>query len=104
MRCVFEHEGDDILMPQSMRAKQLRGAIRRGVELAIADRLARFGDNDRGFVGVAAGMNRRVHRAIVSGNHWFLMSQISSKLKLLVKRGEGNARFLGSEPPDRAAS
>ena len=91
-------------MPQPVRAKQLRSAIRRGVEFAIADRLTRFGDDDRGFVGVAAGMNRRVHRAIVSGNRWFLMSKISSKLKLLVKRGEGNTRLRASSLPDRAAS
>jgi hypothetical protein len=57
MRGVVEHEGHDILVSQSMRPEELRGAVRRRIELAIADRLPRLGDDDRGLVGVATRMN-----------------------------------------------
>ena len=57
MRRVVEHEGDDILMNQPVRAKQLGSAVRGGVEFAIADFFTRLGDDDRGFVWVATRMD-----------------------------------------------
>src|SRR3546814_15335249 len=53
MRRIIEHEGDDILMPQPVRPKELRRAVRGGVEFAIADFFAGLRDDDRGLVGVA---------------------------------------------------
>src|SRR3546814_6515965 len=79
MRRVVEHEGDDILMLQSMRAEHLRGAVRGRVHRAIVDRLARFGDDDGGLVGMGTRMDGRVHRASSPGH--CVLSRMSSVLR-----------------------
>src|SRR3546814_15339961 len=80
---IVEHEGDDIVMPQSMVAEHLRGAVRRRIEIAIADRLARFGDDDGGLVGMGTRMNGGVHRT--SSPDAFFIPRNSSGSKLWVK-------------------
>jgi hypothetical protein len=72
MRGVFQHEGNDIVMLQPVATKQLRGAVRRSVELGIADRLSGFGNDHRGLVRCGGGMDKRVHRASSPRGFWFL--------------------------------